>query len=266
MLTYNVPASRIESFSNGNLIVRSRQPAELERASVKVNKERLSAIQLMCPTSDVEPLLNVDTSVPLIIDFADDSEDLAVLYALSDLAREHPVSASVEVAPGFEKIVKVAVSLGFAVALEPHQPEGALVDEMESTLDYYLHNTTVDQPIEFFHSLLVAFYDKSLRSLWNIQYEDPSLDRYITDDGHEVISNRLSSIPVSGDAADFLDDLRLELLSEQGECSTCPFFVNCQGYFKFPDRSYSCSRIKGLLQTLKNAGHELRKEFARVQS
>jgi hypothetical protein len=83
----------------------------------------------------------------------------------------------------------------------------------------------------------------------------------VKDDGTTVLSDRLDFLEMPEEADSFLGDLRLRLLSERGECSVCPFFVNCVGYFKFPDDKYSCEGVKELLGAVKKASVELRREF-----
>jgi hypothetical protein len=266
MLTYNIPAAMVDSYKDCNLIIRSSDPRELARVGSNVEEEALIRVDLLGLHDDVESLADLPPSVPIEIVLGDAVDELGALYSFQGLGKNRPVSINMNVIPGFQKAVKVAVSLGFGASLEVTQPDQALIDEMKSSLEYYLHNTMVDQPVEFFHSLLIAFYDESPRTMWNIQFEDPQYDRYVTDGGALVLSHRLSDVHMPEGESDFLDQLRLDLLAEKGECSICPFFRNCVGYFKLPDRSYSCTHVKELLQMMKEAGKELRTEFAKEQT
>lgn len=266
MLTYNVPVAMMNSYSNGELIVRSRHPRELVEAVCQVDENRLFRVDLVELTEDAGALTDLPASLPVGIVMGDKFEDLGALYAFQDLAANRPVIMELSVTPGFNKAVKAAVSLGFGVRLQGGQPDESLVEELKSALEFYLHHTMVDQPIEFFHGLLIAFYDESPRTMWHIQFEDPSVDRYVTDEGALVLSDRLRSMPMPDGECTFLDDLKLELLTERGECSTCPFFVNCAGYFKVPERSYSCKHVKELLGMIKDAAKQLRIEFGEGQT
>lgn len=129
---------------------------------------------------------------------------------------------------------------------------------LEAALNRYLHDATVASPVEFFHSILLAFcHDDTMLSLWTIQDEDPERNRYVTEDGRVVLSDRLR-IEMPDSPGDFLDDYRHQLLSEQGECSICRYFTNCVGYFKFPDRGYSCKAVRNIFQHLKHASNEIK--------
>jgi hypothetical protein len=48
-----------------------------------------------------------------------------------------------------------------------------------------------------------------------------------------------------------LDSFRMSLtedvLQAGEECATCEFFPECGGYFKWPDRSFSCDGVKRVL-------------------
>ncbi len=266
MLTYNIPAAMAKSYTDCNLIIRSHDPEELVRVSSRVNGEALCRVDVLGLQANVEALAELSPSVPIEIVVPGAVEDLGALYGYQSVAKNHPVSINLKVVPGFYKAIKVAVSLGLAVMLEVTQPDRSLVDEMKMAQEYYLHNSMVDRPVEFFHSLLIAFYDESPRTIWNIQFEDPEYDRYLTDEGKLVLSGRLKDVAMPEGESDFLDEWRLSLLTEQGECSTCPYFLNCVGYFKYPDKSYSCTHVKRLLRIMKEAGRELRAEFAKEQS
>jgi hypothetical protein len=166
------------------------------------------------------------------------------------------------VVPDFSKAVKLAVSLNFAVKLEVTQPDQTLVKEMVGVLDFYLHHSTVAQPIEFFHSLLLAFYQENPVTLWAVQEEDPAFFRYITEQGEETISRRFAETKIKDDVGSFLENFNKELLTEKRECCQCEFFEHCGGYFKWPDREFSCDNVKTLLRTLQEAAGELKRDLA----
>src|SRR5262249_28538291 len=150
------------------------------------------------------------------------------------LLDKHPLRVAIPVVPGFSKAVKVATSLQFGVKLEVAQPDPDMVEELRTVLAFYLHHSSVSQPIEYFHSTLLSFYHREPLTLWDIQEEDPAALRYIVDDGQETIARRFVSGNLDTMASDldtFLTDLKTAVLTEQSECSHCEFFANCGGYF-----------------------------------
>lgn len=76
-------------------------------------------------------------------------------------------------APGFGKVVKLALSLDFAVKLEGSEPTPALGEELLMVASDYLHRSSVSVPVEFIHSLFLAFFRQEPVSLWAVQEEDP---------------------------------------------------------------------------------------------
>jgi hypothetical protein len=114
-----------------------------------------------------------------------------------------------------------------------------------------------DLPVDIVISLLLAFYWGERTTLWSIQEEDAAQVRYVTEDGQETISSRFADVPLPHGAGSFLAEHQRALLAEKSECAGCEFFGPCGGYFKWPDREYSCAGVKTLFRTLKGASVEL---------
>jgi len=51
------------------------------------------------------------------------------------------------------------------------------------------------------------------------------------------------------------------LPEESEECPDCEFLPHCRGYFKWPERDYSCKGVKEIFRTLKNAAKGLKKDY-----
>ncbi|MFH1115154.1 MAG: hypothetical protein V1792_14680 [Pseudomonadota bacterium] len=261
MVIYNIPASVVENYAHNDLIIRSDDPIELVKAFRKADSGSVRYLQLLKPDCIPDPLLEIVEPVRLELVVEDFTQDVDFFHNYSEVGLKHPVRVRIRTSPGFGEAVKLPLSLGFAVALETTQPAPALVEELKAVLEYYLHNTDVRQPVDFFHSLLTVLFDGTDCTLWEIQGEDPALHGFVTEAGQLVLSQRLPSLALDQSPSTFLHDLKLELLTDHGECMTCPFFTKCMGYFKFPDRRFSCSHIRELLEILWNAAKELRREY-----
>jgi hypothetical protein len=258
-ICYNIPVRLIESFRDESVVVRSYEVSDLLEAAKKIIPDNLCYLQLLSPQDDSSAFLKLKE--PTLIDLVvDDPQEFSLLYKHVELYRSHPVRVTVTATPGFSKAVRLAMSLGLPVKLDVVQPDRSAVNELLELLDHYLHHTTVSQTMDFFHGLLMAFYLRGTSTLWEIQEEDPGMFRYVTDAGEMVISRRLPTtiVPVSADR--FLTDLKTKLL-DQSECSDCPFFTNCTGYFKLPNTNYRCSDMRELLTVIKNAASELRRDY-----
>lgn len=259
---YNIPATLVDAYQGRRVIVRSTDPAELAAILAEKNTENLCCLQLLSLTGDIGALLLGRDSVPLDLVMSSPSSDYPQLYDLAPLLSRHPVRVTIPVVPGFSKAVRLASSLNFAVKLEVTEPDSGLVQEMSEVLAYYLHHTTLSQPIEFFHSMLMAFIEEEPLNLWMVQEEDPALFRYITDQGEETISSRFADAGVGQNPSSFFETPITKPLVEEGECTTCEFLNNCYGYFKWPRKDYGCDGVKALLKTVKHASQELKQDLA----
>jgi hypothetical protein len=260
-MIYNIPATMIEAYRDRNLIVRSSDPSELLQRLALADLDRVACLQILGTGGAIDPLRRWRPSIPVDLVIQNPEADLPLLYRYSPLQTERPVRVSVPVAAGFGKVAKLALSLNFAVKLEVSQPEPALIEELLRVVNLYLHQSTVSHPVEFIHSLFWGFYNRNPVRLWAIQEEDPSLFRYVTDQGVETLSRRFAGVALKVGVTSFIQEFTEELLSEKQECGDCPYFENCAGFFKWPQREYRCGGVKALFQTLKAAAEELRSDL-----
>jgi hypothetical protein len=231
----------------------------------RTDQSLIRFIQLLSDSADTSPLEGTGDSIPIEI-FLSDPSKYHRLYNFANLLDSHPLRIAIPLIPGFSKAVKLAVSLNYAVKLEVEQPDDALIEELESVLDLYLHRSSVRQPIEFFQSMLLSMYRSEEILLWDIAEENPKQVRYIADDGEETVSKRFAGVKLDFPLSDFVPKFGSRLLSERQECYGCEFFNRCGGYFKWPDRTYRCTNIKRVFQTLTQASLEVRQDLANYQA
>lgn len=265
-IVYHIPVSMVKEYSGRNLIVRSHDPSAIVGALSMEDQPRVSYVQVLSLRSNLKPLTHWGHSIPVDLVIEDPDIDLPLLYDCSSLCNTHPVRVTVPVVPRFTKVVKLAVALNFAVKMEVSQPGPHLCQELTQVAHSYLHQTTVAQPIEYFHSVFVAFYGGKPANLWAIQEEDPSLIRYITDEGEESLSKRFAGYQSGEEVPSFLTNFRATLTTEEAECCSCEFLSTCSGYFKWPQRDYRCDGVKTLFRMLRDAAKELREDLAAFQS
>jgi hypothetical protein len=254
---YNIPATLLGSFPTQGLVIRSSSTRELAESARLIQTERLAWVQLLSVEDDPSPLLGLGKPVPIEIVLGTVDKEVASLYRFSDLLSEQPVRVVVPSVKGAKRATNVAVSLGFAVKLDVQQPEEEALTELIEIADLYLHNPTISQPIEFFHSLLAAMCRKADITLWQIQEEDPTLYRYVSDDGQITLSGRLSSSDLQVDGPNWPQSLKSQLQAKADECAVCGFFKNCAGYFRFPDPNYQCDGVRRLMGILKDAASDI---------
>lgn len=264
--TYNIPINLADAYRGRKTVIRAADPSDIAKTFPGAVPDGLCYFRILSLDGHIDDLKNWGPGIPLDLAIRDPQEDLPLLYRYAPLTSTHPVRVSVPLEPGFGAVVKLAVSLNFAVKVECGQPDQALTDEMLLMAEYYLHRTTVTEPIEFFHSLFLALYHRTPVTLWTIQEEDPFLFRYVTDQGEETMTGRLAGLETGRGGAPVAENLCRGPVIETGECAGCQFVMNCRGYFKWPRREYRCDGVKSVMGTLREAAEELRRDVASFQS
>jgi hypothetical protein len=260
-VVYHIPVHLVPAYRGREVLVRSQDPTALVQALPDSDIEKLVSVQLLSLSADVDALADWGYGVPVELIMRSPATEFPLLYRHAKLLDKHPVRVSIPALPGLFKAVKVASALRFPVKLEVGQPEPDTIEALQAVLEFYLHHTSVSQPIEFFHTSLLSFYNQAPVPLWDVQEDDPAYVRYVTDDGRETIARRLVGIQVTGALGFFVAALQQELLAERGECGACEFFAHCGGYFKWPRKDYGCSGVKALFRTLRDAGAALRHDL-----
>ena len=256
----------IEAYCGRNLVVRCHDPSTMVQRLATHDLERLAYLQVLGTGGNLDGLMRWERAVPVDLVVQNPEADLPMLYRYSAMSAKRPVRVSVPVVPGFSKVVKLALSLDFAVKLELTQPEPAVMEELVQVAGLYLHQPTVSQPVEYIHSMFLAFYHGDPINLWTVQEEDPACMRYITDQGTETISRRFVGVDLNQDITSFIVKFTEGLLKEGSECSDCEFFASCLGYFKWPRKEYPCYSVKALFQKLKAAAEELKTDLSSFPS
>lgn len=263
-LVYNIPARMVDLYHGCDLILRSSSPGEILYSLARTDSTRVQFIQLLTPIGDASVLEGALEGLPIEIVLSDPNQ-FQSLYHFTNLVDSHPLRISIPVVAGFSKAVKLATALNFSVRLQMEQPTAPLMIEVQEVLDLYLHRSYVRQPIEFFQAMLLSFYQGNPISLWDVAEENPAKIRYVTEDGSETISRRFFGITPEGDLDEFVWHFGKGLLDDHTECHDCDYFTNCQGYFKWPDRNYSCDGIKNMFATLEAATNDVRNDLAQYQ-
>lgn len=261
-LIYNIPLAMIAAYRGRRLIVRAHNPAEIPESLTGEDLQGVEWLQIVNSDVDLHPLMRWGAGVPLDLFVQEPERDLPMLYQWAPLLADHPVRITVPIVSGFSRVAKLAVALNFAVKLHADQPDPARVAELMSLLHAYLHETTMSQPIEYFHSMFLAFYHSDTATLWSIQEEDPAFIRYMGDDGKERLARGEGRVKLGGDLASFVPELWKELESREGMCFRCEFFHHCVGYFQVPHDGYDCKDIKAVFRALREAADELRGDLA----
>lgn len=254
-LIYDVPAGLAGAYRGKPVKLRTSDPGALLVSLDVKDLEFLVSIQVEDLDCDLAILQQSSNSVPLELLVTDPEVDCSKLYAFSALVESFPLRVSIPLCPGFDKAVRVAAALHFAIKLEPGQPEGTIVPELINILDYYLHGSGVTEPIEFFHSLLLACCHDHAINLWAVQEEDPLMFRHVDALGKESFPGRLAGC----------DTLPADPAAHR-DCRSCIYLGPCGGYFKWPDHDYDCGVIKDIFARIEGAAEHLRADIAAAEA
>jgi hypothetical protein len=244
-VTYKIKAGSPADLRQRRVIVRSFDPDDIEHQLSATNPDQVDYVQLLSPameTDKIDKISRWPNEVPIDIYLSDPKVEFPLLYNFSKLAGRHPIRATIAAKPGLFKGVKLALALNFAVKLDIDEPDEETVQEMAEVVELYLHQQMVSQPVEFFHSIFLAFYRNEQADLWSIQEDDPHRFRTLSDDGVEIPG--------------------LIKHDDRTECAGCEFRGVCKGYFKRSRSDYDCRGMISILKTLKGAAAELRENVA----
>jgi hypothetical protein len=262
---YSIPVSLL-AFPARRIIIRAENATDIVANISDKDLARIAYIKLLSLNGEIGSLIPWGHGIPVELVVTDPCRDLPLLYRFTPLLAGRPVRVSVPLAAGMGNVVKLAVALNFAVKVEGGQPDAVVLDELQRLARFYLHQSQVSQPVEFFHSLFLAFYRLDPINLWTLQEEDFSSVRHITDTGKEMMPGRLAGMEVNDDSSTLMLEIQNGSAAEKCECVECEFFNCCQGYFKWPRRGYNCDGVKTLMSTLQSAAEELRADVASFHS
>ena len=187
---------------------------------------------------------------PLDVILTDPASEFSALYRLVDVRLVRPVGVTIPARPGLLKALRLAASLQLWVRLLPGQPDAQALGELDEAMQFYLHDSMVQAPVEFFHSLLATFRGLSSGTLWEFLEEDPALFAHRDPAGQLV------------QPTDWVETHLANLLARGAECATCRWQPVCAGYFKSPDPTYDCGGVKDLLAGLEAAAQEITRDLA----
>jgi len=157
-VVYNIPVHLVPAYRGREVLVRAQDPTALVHALPDGDLEQLVSVQLLSLTADVDALADWGYGVPVELIMLSPDTEFPLLYRHAKLLDKHPVRVSIPALPGLFNAVKVASALRFPVKLEVGQPEPEAIEALQSVLDFYLHHTSVSQPVEFFHTRSSSFF------------------------------------------------------------------------------------------------------------
>lgn len=257
----SVPVAMLAAQPAGPIILRTANPQALVSRVREEDVERIAYIQIADLAADLRPLVEWNCFLPVDVVVTCPDTAPGHLYQLVDLVRICPVRVSVPVSAGFLQVVRLAASLHCAVKLQTGQPDPPVVDELLAAFEFYLHGAGVTEPIEFFHTALMARFHGMRYSLWDIQEDNPAAWRFLTDEGSATAPGRLAHLALS-DVLTADGECHAAYLSAHPDCAQCPHRQPCGGYFKWPNPDYACNGVKEIFERIDSASDRLKDDVA----
>ena len=127
---------------------------------------------------------SIDIPVDVILD--DPAAEFSSLYRLVDVSNVRAVSVTIPAKPGLMKALRLAASLHLHIRLLPGQPDSDALAELSEAAQFYLHDSMVETPVEFFHSLLAHFRGHGTGTLWSYLEQDPASSTHLDADGRPI--------------------------------------------------------------------------------
>ena len=248
-IIYNVPAALAAEYPGRKKIVRLRDDSDIKSLLHLSDFADVVCLQLPVNLKGAELLRSRKFALlPLDVIVTHPVEQFPLLHEFSQFSS---VRATIRILPGLSQAVRAAASLNFTVKLEHGHADHDAADEVLEVLDFYLHNPTVAQPIEYFHSVLMSLIHGNAISLWDIQEEELGRFRYITNGRQELFLGRFAKIDLTVETGTLVERFSRHFFSASGLCSECDFLPVCQGYFKCPDKAFDCAGHQAVFHTLR---------------
>ncbi|MCK4836283.1 MAG: hypothetical protein KAT17_06585 [Candidatus Aminicenantes bacterium] len=163
--------------------------------------------------------------------------------------------------------ISIISSMGLAVDLIH------IIDTLDfkltlNLLDYYLHNASLNVPIEPFHTILVSKLHRSTQTLWNMNLRNPDQFYHCDETGlsesPETLNNAQYQYLIDHQAKTFkrstqnspLQSYFNSLPKARPKCMACPHFHICIAWALY--NKDSCQKWKKCLTTLQEAFRELK--------
>lgn len=188
--------------------------------------------------------------LPLDVVLDDPAREYSALYRLVDVRMVRPVRVTIPAKPGFLKALRLAASIQIPVRLLPGQPDREMLTELMAAANFYLRDSMVEAPVEFFHSVLATFRGWGGGNLWDILEEIPAVFS-CRDHAGQVLHS-----------PDLVETHLARLVDAGAECAACRWQTLCAGYFKWPDPAYACSGVKEIFALLESAAEEITRDLA----
>lgn len=271
-LILNVPAALPDPPASCRLVVRSATCSEIAVACRQLG-ERVIGVELEGPAGDIASLFKLPIGLPLVWKLHPD--DTPLVYSHTWLSDRFSLAVLVDTDKGLLSGLKIVTSATVPAIINVN----VLSDpsELMSSLHYYLHDTHLQVPLEFFHSLFLAKIGYRTASLTDVYPETPDKFLYLDESGRVTASSRLARagmffgtmqgglrLETESELYKKLLDLKRHLFISGSPCVSCESFEMCGGYLRLIDVTYDCTPFLEVFMEIRAKAKELSEDLSRA--
>ncbi len=269
----SIPARLAAEVDCENLVVRSESCEEIA-AAYKTLGERIKEVELEGLSEDLHSLSALPLGLPVRLKLH--PADAPHLYTNLWLTERFSVEVLMDVDKGLLHGVKVATSAMVPVSLNLDELSDA--GELMSVLNYYLHDAHVQVPVEFFHSMISAYLQKTTVALPDLYPESPDQFLYVDESGKVSASARLAragrflgdvsgGLQIDEESQLYKDllDRKKNLVLSGSKCVSCERFDLCEGYLRFVDSNFDCGPFLEVFNEIKATAKEIADDIAEAE-
>ncbi len=266
----NVPAVLSDKIDSDRIIIRSGSCKEIVRACGEL-RDRIIGVELEGLNDDLSPLSALPQGLSLVLKLHPDQA--AGVYTSTWLSDRFSLAVLMEADKGLSEGVKIVTSAQVPVVISLD----ALSDDSElmSVLDYYLHSTHLQVPVEFFHSMFTARVRGMTSSLTELYPESPDQFLYIDESGQVTASARFARageffgsitrgvrIDDQSSLYNMLLNPKKSLFLSGSSCVACEAFDVCTGYLRMVDTTFDCAKLLQVFDVIKAKAKEIVADLA----
>lgn len=269
----SIPAGLDVDVECENLVVRSGSCEEIVSAYETLG-ERLKEVELEGLGENIHSLLALPLGFPVVLKLH--PGDAPHLYTNTWLGDRFSLEVLMDVDNGLLQGVKTVTSAMVPVTMNLEEMSDSA--ELMAVLNYYLHDTHVQVPVEFFHSMISSCLRGASVALSDFYPESPSQFLYVDESRRVTASARLARAgkffgTVAGglkidEASQLYKDLldrKKNLVLSGSECIACEGFDLCGGYLRFVDTDFDCDPFLEVFREIKAKAKEIADDLARAE-
>ena len=269
----SIPARLALDVDCDNLLVRSGSCEEIVSAFMNLG-ERLKEVEFEGLGEDLHSLSALPLGFPVVLKLHPGVAPH--LYTNAWLGDRFSLEVLMDVDKGLLQGVKTVTSAMVPVTMNLEEISDSA--ELMPVLNYYLHDTHVQVPVEFFHSMISSCLRGATVALSDFYAESPTQFLYVDESRRVTASARLAragkffgtvagGLKIDEESQLYKDllDRKKNLVLSGSKCIACEGFDLCGGYLRFVDTHFDCDPFLEVFKEIKAKAKEIADDLAKAE-